>query len=84
MIFSQYRFKFLVFLLLVEVKSTEVFLLLAILTRDRFSENQHYPDHEIYKSNSQVDLLKNKLGFDDAFNYKDELDMKSALKRSLF
>uniref|UniRef100_A0A0D3GIF6 Enoyl reductase (ER) domain-containing protein n=1 Tax=Oryza barthii TaxID=65489 RepID=A0A0D3GIF6_9ORYZ len=32
-------------------------------------------------TNAKVDLLKNKLGFDDAFNYKDEPDMKSALKR---
>lgn len=32
----------------------------------------------------QVDLLKEKLGFDDAFNYKEETDLKSALKRSLF
>jgi len=31
--------------------------------------------------NSQVDLLKDKLGFDDAFNYKEEPDLKSALKR---
>ncbi|TVU08087.1 hypothetical protein EJB05_41472, partial [Eragrostis curvula] len=30
---------------------------------------------------AKVDLLKNKLGFDDAFNYKDEPDLKSALKR---
>jgi hypothetical protein len=29
----------------------------------------------------QVDLLKNKLGFDDAFNYKEELDLDAALKR---
>ncbi|KAM7265983.1 hypothetical protein ACFE04_003666 [Oxalis oulophora] len=28
-----------------------------------------------------VELLKDKLGFDDAFNYKDEDDLKSALKR---
>jgi NADPH-dependent curcumin reductase CurA len=33
--------------------------------------------------NSQVDLLKDKLGFDDAFNYKEEPDLKSALKRSV-
>ncbi|KAL5225309.1 hypothetical protein ABZP36_011948 [Zizania latifolia] len=32
-------------------------------------------------SNAKVDLLKNQLGFDDAFNYKEEPDMKSALKR---
>lgn len=32
--------------------------------------------------NPQVDLLKDKLGFDDAFNYKEEPDLKSALKRS--
>jgi len=29
----------------------------------------------------KVDLLKNKFGFDDAFNYKEELDMDVALKR---
>ncbi|KAL7137686.1 hypothetical protein ABFS83_10G109800 [Erythranthe nasuta] len=29
----------------------------------------------------KVDLLKKKLGFDDAFNYKDETDLNSALKR---
>uniref|UniRef100_A0A1D1XQT3 (+)-pulegone reductase n=1 Tax=Anthurium amnicola TaxID=1678845 RepID=A0A1D1XQT3_9ARAE len=29
----------------------------------------------------KVDLLKNKLGFDDAFNYKEETDMAEALKR---
>ncbi|KAG8375998.1 hypothetical protein BUALT_Bualt09G0017300 [Buddleja alternifolia] len=32
-------------------------------------------------SQLKVDLLKEKLGFDDAFNYKDETDLKSALKR---
>lgn len=30
----------------------------------------------------QVDLLKGELGFDDAFNYKEERDINSALKRS--
>ncbi|CAN6169498.1 unnamed protein product [Urochloa humidicola] len=30
---------------------------------------------------AKVDLLKEKLGFDDAFNYKEEPDLKSALKR---
>lgn len=29
----------------------------------------------------QVDLLKDKLGFDAAFNYKEESDLKSTLKR---
>ncbi|XP_039158944.1 2-alkenal reductase (NADP(+)-dependent)-like [Eucalyptus grandis] len=29
----------------------------------------------------KVDLLKNKFGFDDAFNYKEELDLDAALKR---
>lgn len=29
----------------------------------------------------QVDLLKNKLGFDEAFNYKEEADLDAALKR---
>ncbi|KAH0448093.1 hypothetical protein IEQ34_021893 [Dendrobium chrysotoxum] len=29
----------------------------------------------------QVDLLKEKLGFDDVFNYKEEPDLKSALRR---
>lgn len=31
----------------------------------------------------QVDLLKGELGFDDAFNYKEERDINSALKRSV-
>lgn len=31
----------------------------------------------------QVDLLKNKFGFDDAFNYKEEPDLNAALKRSV-
>ena len=30
---------------------------------------------------TQVDLLKNKFGFDDAFNYKEESDLDAALKR---
>ncbi|KAH6835314.1 hypothetical protein C2S53_000519 [Perilla frutescens var. hirtella] len=30
---------------------------------------------------NKVDLLKEKLGFDDAFNYKEEMDLNSALKR---
>ncbi|KAF4348808.1 hypothetical protein CsatB_021865 [Cannabis sativa] len=32
-------------------------------------------------SSHKVDLLKNKLGFDDAFNYKDEPNLVAALKR---
>ncbi|KAF7840172.1 2-alkenal reductase (NADP(+)-dependent) [Senna tora] len=32
-------------------------------------------------SNQKVDLLKTKLGFDEAFNYKEELDLDAALKR---
>ncbi|KAG2722321.1 hypothetical protein I3760_02G123800 [Carya illinoinensis] len=32
-------------------------------------------------SKEKVDLLKNKLGFDDAFNYKEEHDLNAALKR---
>ncbi|XP_055811991.1 NADP-dependent alkenal double bond reductase P2-like [Solanum dulcamara] len=32
-------------------------------------------------SQEKVSLLKEKLGFDDAFNYKQETDLKSALKR---
>ncbi|CAI9100151.1 OLC1v1037091C1 [Oldenlandia corymbosa var. corymbosa] len=32
-------------------------------------------------SKAKVDLLKEKLGFDEAFNYKEETDLKSALKR---
>lgn len=31
----------------------------------------------------KVDLLKNKLGFDEAFNYKEETDLDAALKRSV-
>lgn len=34
-------------------------------------------------SKEKVDLLKNKLGFDDAFNYKEEPDLNAALKRYL-
>ena len=30
----------------------------------------------------QVDLLKRKFGFDDAFNYKEEHDLDATLKRS--
>ena len=33
---------------------------------------------------NQVDLLKNKFGFDEAFNYKEEHDLNAALKRSVF
>jgi NADPH-dependent curcumin reductase CurA len=29
----------------------------------------------------QVDLLKNKFGYDEAFNYKEEPDLNAALKR---
>ena len=32
----------------------------------------------------KVDLLKNKLGFDEAFNYKEEADLNVALERSAF
>ncbi|KAH7850523.1 hypothetical protein Vadar_034315 [Vaccinium darrowii] len=32
-------------------------------------------------SKQKVELLKEKLGFDDAFNYKEETDLESALKR---
>ncbi|KAH0881661.1 hypothetical protein HID58_069055, partial [Brassica napus] len=32
-------------------------------------------------SNEKVDLLKNKFGFDEAFNYKEEQDLNAALKR---
>ncbi|KAK4403278.1 2-alkenal reductase (NADP(+)-dependent) [Sesamum angolense] len=32
-------------------------------------------------SKDKVELLKNKLGFDDAFNYKEEQDLNAALKR---
>ncbi|XP_052186922.1 2-alkenal reductase (NADP(+)-dependent) isoform X3 [Diospyros lotus] len=34
-------------------------------------------------TNQKVDLLKNKFGFDEAFNYKDEPDLDAALKRYL-
>ncbi|KAH7545876.1 hypothetical protein FEM48_Zijuj01G0140000 [Ziziphus jujuba var. spinosa] len=32
-------------------------------------------------SQAKVELLKNKLGFDEAFNYKEEKDLEAALKR---
>ncbi|KAJ0080858.1 hypothetical protein Patl1_11904 [Pistacia atlantica] len=34
-------------------------------------------------SNEKVDVLRNKLGFDEAFNYKEEPDLDAALKRSV-
>lgn len=34
-------------------------------------------------TNQKVDLLKNKFGFDEAFNYKEEPDLDAALKRYL-
>ncbi|KAK9138984.1 hypothetical protein Sjap_009578 [Stephania japonica] len=34
-------------------------------------------------SKEKVDLLKNKFGFDEAFNYKEEPDLNAALKRHL-
>uniref|UniRef100_A0A6I9QMT6 2-alkenal reductase (NADP(+)-dependent)-like n=2 Tax=Elaeis guineensis var. tenera TaxID=51953 RepID=A0A6I9QMT6_ELAGV len=33
-------------------------------------------------SDEKVNLLKNKFGFDEAFNYKEEPDLNAALKRS--
>ncbi|GLU14988.1 hypothetical protein SLE2022_315180 [Rubroshorea leprosula] len=36
-----------------------------------------------YKLFLEVDLLKNKFGFDEAFNYKEENDPDAALKRYL-
>ncbi|PRQ46032.1 putative 2-alkenal reductase (NAD(P)(+)) [Rosa chinensis] len=33
-------------------------------------------------SKEKVDLLKNKFGFDEAFNYKEEPNLDAALKRS--
>jgi NADPH-dependent curcumin reductase CurA len=33
---------------------------------------------------NKVDLLKNKFGFDEAFNYKEEHDLDAALKRSVY
>jgi hypothetical protein len=33
---------------------------------------------------NQVDLLKNKFGFDEAFNYKEEPDLNAALGRSVY
>ncbi|XLQ99305.1 hypothetical protein S83_065504 [Arachis hypogaea] len=33
------------------------------------------------ESKDKVDLLKNKIGFDNAFNYKEEPDLHATLKR---
>ncbi|PON85941.1 Alcohol dehydrogenase superfamily, zinc-type [Trema orientale] len=46
----------------------------------------HSHSYHISRMNSQlfsvlVDLLKNKFGFDEAFNYKEEPDLSAALKR---
>lgn len=35
-------------------------------------------------SYNQVDMLKNKFGFDEGFNYKEEPDLNAALKRFVF
>ncbi|KAJ6418969.1 hypothetical protein OIU84_029132 [Salix udensis] len=35
-------------------------------------------------SKEKVDLLKNKFGFDEAFNYKEEPDLNAALGRSVY
>ena len=37
--------------------------------------------YSVCYSAQQVDLLKNKFGFDDAFNYKEESDLDAALTR---
>jgi hypothetical protein len=37
----------------------------------------------IYVSCYQVDLLKNKFGYDEAINYKEEQDLNARLKRSV-
>ena len=45
---------------------------------------QVYVSHLMNKSAvalMKVDLLKNKFGFDEAFNYKEEQDYNAALKR---
>jgi len=33
---------------------------------------------------NKVDLLKNKFGYDEAINYKEEHDLNAALKRSVY
>ena len=40
-------------------------------------------DENLFVIFNQVDLLKNKFGFDEAFNYKEELDLNATLKRSV-
>ncbi|MCH92009.1 NADP-dependent alkenal double bond reductase P1-like [Trifolium medium] len=35
-------------------------------------------------SKEKVDLLKNKFGYDEAINYKEEQDLDAALKRSVY
>lgn len=41
----------------------------------------HFPDSVFFLV--KIDLLKNKFGFDEAFNYKEEQDLDAALKRSV-
>lgn len=46
--------------------------------------NERSPCVNFVNYSLKVDLLKNKFGFDDAFNYKEEPDLNAALKRLVF
>ncbi|ONI14101.1 hypothetical protein PRUPE_4G262100 [Prunus persica] len=48
---------------------------LGLLQQDLSTQNQKQ------EQQTQVDLLKNELGFDEAFNYKEEADLNAAFKR---
>lgn len=45
--------------------------------------NLYHGRYSICCMHLQVNLLKTKFGFDDAFNYKKETDLEAALKRSV-
>ena len=51
------------------------------LTRVGSLTNQHFSICFFSPFCNKVDLLKNKLTFDEAFNYKEEPDLDAALKR---
>nr|GEW69413.1 2-alkenal reductase (NADP(+)-dependent)-like [Tanacetum cinerariifolium] len=76
-----------------DVPKSRMLLPFSTKNKEKVFKPRDYPDCEvsqivIHKSShpqlhfgNPVDLLKNKFGFDEAFNYKEEQDLDAALKR---